>query len=87
MSDEPKRRSWKWIGWAGLALIALNPLSFGPAVALNRATEDGFYKPMWMLADSKLFGDIHWSLSLFLAGHIRSVRPLATWALALNFCR
>ena len=29
-----------------------------PAVALNRATEDGFYKPMWMLADSKLFGDI-----------------------------
>jgi hypothetical protein len=58
-----------------------------PAVALNRATEDGFYKPMWMLADSKLFGDIHWSLSLFLAGHIRSVRPLATWALALNFCR
>jgi hypothetical protein len=58
MSDEPKRQSWKWIGWAGLALIALNPLSFGPAVALNRATEDGFYKPMWMLADSKLFGDI-----------------------------
>ena len=34
MSDEPKKRSWKWIAWTALALIALYPLSVGPVLLL-----------------------------------------------------
>jgi hypothetical protein len=31
MSDEPKKRSRAWIGWAPLAAFVLYPLSIGPA--------------------------------------------------------
>jgi len=31
MNDEPKKRSWGWIGWALLAFLVLYPLSAGPA--------------------------------------------------------
>jgi hypothetical protein len=31
MSDEPRRGSRAWIGWALLVLIVLYPLSMGPA--------------------------------------------------------
>jgi hypothetical protein len=34
MSDEPKKRSWKWIGWTALALFVLYPLSVGPVTVL-----------------------------------------------------
>jgi len=34
MSDEPKKRSRAWIGWALLTLFSAYPLSFGPAFRL-----------------------------------------------------
>jgi hypothetical protein len=30
MSDEPKKRSWKWTGWTALVLFVLWPLSIAP---------------------------------------------------------
>jgi hypothetical protein len=32
MSDEPKKRSRAWIGWAAFVLLVLYPLSVGPAL-------------------------------------------------------
>jgi hypothetical protein len=40
MSDEPKKRSPKWIGWAVLALFALYPLALGPINLAYRRTND-----------------------------------------------
>jgi hypothetical protein len=34
MSDEPKKRSRKWIAWAVIAVLVLYPLSVGPATVL-----------------------------------------------------
>jgi hypothetical protein len=34
MSDEPKKRSRAWIGWAAVVLFLLYPLSIGPAIWL-----------------------------------------------------
>jgi hypothetical protein len=45
MSDEPKKRSWAWIGWALIAAIVLYPLSSGPAFAIARRTG---IEPLWM---------------------------------------
>ncbi|HET6329135.1 MAG TPA: hypothetical protein VFG04_30910 [Planctomycetaceae bacterium] len=40
MSDEPKKRSRKWIGWTLLLALVLYPLSLGPANRLVWASED-----------------------------------------------
>jgi hypothetical protein len=34
MSDEPKRRSWPWVGWAVIAAFVY-PVSWGPAALLE----------------------------------------------------
>ncbi len=62
MSDEPKKPSRAGIGWALIAVLALYPLSFGPAAELGLAGDpesgSGFYKPMWAASDSGTFGGI-----------------------------
>lgn len=58
MSDEPKKRSRAWIVLALISVLALYPLSFGPAAELGLAAEDGFYKPLWAAQESKTFGGI-----------------------------
>jgi hypothetical protein len=41
MSDEPKKRSRAWIGWALLAVLVVYPLSAGPVtLSLYRAKID-----------------------------------------------
>jgi hypothetical protein len=35
MSDEPKKRSRAWIGWAAVALFVLYLLSWGPAALVD----------------------------------------------------
>jgi hypothetical protein len=40
MSDEPKKRSRGWIGWAVLAALVLYPLSMGPAWRCALTSED-----------------------------------------------
>jgi hypothetical protein len=37
MSDEPKKRSRAWIGWAALGLFVGYPLSGGPLVFMDAA--------------------------------------------------
>jgi hypothetical protein len=59
MSNEPKKRSRKWIWWlAVLALLLLYPLSIGPAYWLaidspvpvvSVKTLNWFYAPVWRL--------------------------------------
>jgi hypothetical protein len=34
MSDEPKKRSRRWLGWALVVVFVLYPLSVGPAARL-----------------------------------------------------
>jgi hypothetical protein len=40
MSDEPKKRSRAWIGWALLAAMVLYPLSLGPVCWLAPQSSD-----------------------------------------------
>jgi hypothetical protein len=40
MSDEPKKRSRSWVGWALLAAFVLYPLSVGPALWMVFKTDD-----------------------------------------------
>ncbi|HEV7999884.1 MAG TPA: hypothetical protein VGP63_08400 [Planctomycetaceae bacterium] len=55
MSDEPKRRSWGWIGWAIVSLLALYLMSAGPAAWLwNR----GYLNSRFM---SVAYAPIDWS--------------------------
>jgi hypothetical protein len=35
MSDEPKKRSWAWIGWGLIVVLVLYSLSIGPAAWLS----------------------------------------------------
>jgi hypothetical protein len=60
MSDEPKKRPWGWIGWAGLAVAILYPVSWGPAALLESRQErsnevfDTIYAPInWARANSR----------------------------------
>jgi hypothetical protein len=56
MSDEPKKRSRKWIGWAFVLLVVVYPLSEGPAIWL--VTHYGLW---WMgNALNALYTPIHW---------------------------
>jgi hypothetical protein len=41
MRDEPKKRSWGWIGWAVLALFVVYPLSVGPSLWMLSHVKDG----------------------------------------------
>jgi hypothetical protein len=59
MSDERKKRSRTWIGWAFLAAIVLYPLSTGPAYLLlfkphriSPQTWTTVYTPIKWLTDS-----------------------------------
>jgi hypothetical protein len=58
MSDEPKKRSRRWIGWTVLALLVLYPLSMGPADALcgwileDLRPLDPVYHPLFLIADA-----------------------------------
>jgi len=59
MSDEPRKWTRLWVASVLLTISLLYPLSFGPAVQLGVAPyQHGFYKPMWALYDSEIFGGI-----------------------------
>jgi hypothetical protein len=62
MSDEPKKRSWGWIGWALVAPLVLYPLSAGPAARLCDEINPNpcavpyhrwrnVYDPLWRIAE------------------------------------
>jgi hypothetical protein len=46
MSDEPKKRSRAWIGWALFTLLVLYPLSAGPAWWIADHFE--CWEPVWI---------------------------------------
>jgi hypothetical protein len=57
MSNEPKRRSWGWIGWVALTVFVLYPLSIGPAYWLceknnkaGRVVFETVYAPIFFAA-------------------------------------
>jgi hypothetical protein len=39
MSDEPKKRKWKWIAWGAITLFVLYPLSVGPVSRLCASSD------------------------------------------------
>jgi hypothetical protein len=52
MSDEPKKRSGAWIGWALLAFLVLYPASVGPMAWLEKhdwipSIVMDVYRPFW----------------------------------------
>jgi hypothetical protein len=55
MSDEPKKRSRGWIGWALLAMFVLYPLSFG---ALVRFRE---YNPLSLKTTCAIYAPLDWA--------------------------
>jgi hypothetical protein len=77
MSDEPKKQSKRWIGWALLALLVLYPLSMGPAFWWATAegpfffferwkTLDTFYAPLdWLNRFDWTRDAMHWYLEKF----------------------
>jgi hypothetical protein len=56
MSDEPKKRSWAWIGWTAVVLFVLYPLSAGPTQRLTMpwirgGPWDTVYSPLLRLTE------------------------------------
>jgi hypothetical protein len=60
MGDQPKKRSWGWIGWALFTVFVLYPLSIGPVTLLiertwNRPLENAYrviYSPLEVVVDA-----------------------------------
>jgi hypothetical protein len=76
MSDEPKKRSRKWIGWTLLLALVLYPLSLGPANRLVWASEDP-------AANRRVFAIVYRPIS-WLRVHSETARDLTDWY--LSFC-
>jgi len=47
MSDEPKKRSRKWIGWTLFTVFVLYPLSSGPAMWIYQHSTNRFIHGRW----------------------------------------
>ena len=57
MSDEPKKRSRAWIGWAAFLLFVLYPLSIGPAAWFDDRIDHA--EAAWT---SRIFEQVYWPL-------------------------
>ncbi len=56
MSDEPKKHSWGWIGWALFAFLVLYPLSAGPVTLLFQRAH---INDRWLAIP---YGPIKWAM-------------------------
>jgi hypothetical protein len=50
MSDEPQKRSRRWIGWALVAVFVLYPFSMGPASWMHLDRLGPVYRPLTILS-------------------------------------
>ena len=80
MSDEPKRRSRAWIGWALIAAILLYPLSMGPA--FRWASGDPIADPMAHFERVERLGTAYAPI-VWLNQHFEWASSATKWYMAL----